>query len=408
MLITNEWLGVEGKNMPLFSIIVLCYKNTNMLEGMVKTILDQDYPNIELIVSDDGSDNFDCDTVRADILNLMRSQKDCNITNLIVRKNEVNQKTVKHFSEVLPCANGDYVVFTAADDRFSNNKIISVYANTFNENPNTQWLLGRCTIMSEDFKKAYHVLPSDEDITYLTCGDPIRLYSRWCRRGMAIPCCMAFRRGAFDLVGGIDLNYTFLEDWPLVLKLLLNRHMPIYVKEYAAIHGAGGITNSNDRYGIMTRKAFYDDKYRLINTITRKNMHLLGKDDRKIVEKYIHEIMDRNYFLHIEKFTHSKPALLLKAVAKPCKLFWLFEDKINKIASKLQAKKLLAVSQIMLIMAGLLFLYSMTKGPASGVFCVIGWGELILSLLLAVVSLASAFFKRYIARKAKFRKSLVN
>lgn len=26
----NEWLGVEGKNMPLFFIIVLCDKNTNI------------------------------------------------------------------------------------------------------------------------------------------------------------------------------------------------------------------------------------------------------------------------------------------------------------------------------------------------------------------------------------------
>ena len=49
---------------PVWSIIVLCYKNQDKLYGMLDSIFIQDYPRIQLIVSDDGSYDFDVEMVR--------------------------------------------------------------------------------------------------------------------------------------------------------------------------------------------------------------------------------------------------------------------------------------------------------------------------------------------------------
>ena len=45
-------------NRPLVSVGVLVYKNFHYIKDVINSILEQDYPNIELIISDDGSPDF--------------------------------------------------------------------------------------------------------------------------------------------------------------------------------------------------------------------------------------------------------------------------------------------------------------------------------------------------------------
>lgn len=403
---------VEELLAPLFSIVVLCYKNTNLLIKMVWSIFQQDYPNIELIVSDDGSDDFNCEAVkkmiRVEMANYEKQYGQCGITKILVRKNEQNQKTVKHIAEVLPMTTGQYVIFTAADDKFSNSKIVSVYAKTFEDNSDVQWLIGRATIMSPDFKKKYQVIPSDNDIACLNTRDPQQVFSRWSHQGMAIPCCMAFRKESFELAGGIDESYTYLEDWPLVLHLLLKGYAPLYVGQYAAVHGAGGVTNSNDRYGVETRRDFYTDKYRLLNGITKKNKHLMSRKDKKIFRIYMREIMDRSYFQQIDMQTKSKKRLLLESCFRPIKFAWLYENALLKLDAKLPKKKVLALAYALILVAAVLFLYVSYGQIITPVFAFFAWMATIGAIACIIVPIIVIVWKRHIQRMNVRRKQLVN
>lgn len=42
----------------VFSVVVLCYRHFEHLDNAISSVLSQDYKRIELIISDDGSDNF--------------------------------------------------------------------------------------------------------------------------------------------------------------------------------------------------------------------------------------------------------------------------------------------------------------------------------------------------------------
>ena len=50
--------GMLNKKIQKVSVIILTYNQMDYLYDAIKSVLNQDYPNIELIVSDDASCNF--------------------------------------------------------------------------------------------------------------------------------------------------------------------------------------------------------------------------------------------------------------------------------------------------------------------------------------------------------------
>lgn len=389
-------------NAPLMSVAVFCYKNRNLLNGMLNSILEQDYPRIQLIVSDDGSDDFDVEEVSGYI----DIRKGENIEQVIVRRNEKNVGTVQHIIGVLSQLKGEYIVFTAADDRFNDSGAFSKYVRKFEQNPERLWLVARCNVLSPDYKRSIYKAPTEADAPYFEKGDSLKLFSRWSRRSMAVPCSMAFRREAFAAVGGIDPEYRYLEDWPLVLKLLRAGHAPIYMPQITAIHSSGGITNSNKQYGIDVREAFYKDKQLIFRKDVEPYLNLLTPEDLKAYKLYQKEIMARNYFLDITWMRASK-AGKLKLMLKPQQFWWVAEKAFAKYKHLFRRKRMFVIAQLLLLLSLPMYLFGQMM-PLCGLFRSIGILDIALSICILCAAVVSFPLKLIFDRKGKLRKELVN
>lgn len=388
---------------PSFSIVVLCYQNTDSLWDMLDSICQQDYPNIELIVSDDGSNDFDAQAVKQYI----EENKRENITSVIVRQNPENMGTVRHIHTVLAQVQSEYLAFSAADDRFYGKTVISAYVKAFTENPDRGWIVARSRITSANYKNTIYTTPTERDMPYFQQGDPIRLYSRWSRRGIAIPCSMAFRKSAIEAVGGIDLNFRFLEDWPLVLKLLRNGHMPIFLNQVTAIHSAGGVTNTNV-FGTGVRKEFLEDKKRILKMEPAAHKDLLTPEDRKAYRQYMREIMGRQYFFGVElPENQGKLRKIWLMLKKPIRAVWYAEALFRKKRPGIQIKKMALVSQILLIIS-LLIEANCEASRWAGFFGILSLAYGLLGVLLLLLSLFCAAMVLYCRHVDKLRKELVN
>jgi glycosyltransferase involved in cell wall biosynthesis len=74
----------------LVSIVIPCYNDAQYIEQAVNSALDQTYPNIEVIVVDDGSDI----ETKAVLKKL-----ECKITKLITQENQGQMRVLKNLKE---------------------------------------------------------------------------------------------------------------------------------------------------------------------------------------------------------------------------------------------------------------------------------------------------------------------
>lgn len=386
---------------PLVTILLLCYKNQDLLYGMLDTIFTQDYPRIQLVISDDASADFNIEQIE----NYIDLHKRGNIEQVLVRTNAVNMRTVPHIHAAMEHVKGEYLVFTAADDRFTDSDVISTYVEQFLKNPEKVWIVAKCSVTSADYKKHLHYLPAPADEPYFAADDAQRLFSRWSRRGMAIPCCMAFKTSAIEMVGGFDLDYLFLEDWPLELKLVRNGYAPIFCNKVTALHSTGGITNSNARYGKEIRRLFYEDKYTVFRKEVNPYLHMLTPEDKKAYKQYLREIMERHYFFFIDLPDTSLAQRIKLILKKPIRFWWMFESKFASL--QIPRKKLLAAGLAALLVS-MPFFGAEISPMLDVLYHTLGWLCLVGGLALSAIAVLSYPLHKYFEYKAKLRKDLVN
>jgi|GEM_PF-668592 len=241
---SNEKEG-EKINAPCISIIILTYKNLHYLPNCLSTIFSQTYGNIELIVSDDCSDDFDAEGVKAYI----QQNKGDNITSVIVSKNETNVGTVKNSNIGLGFARGEYVTFMPCDDEYSSESSIADMVAGFDNFPNAQVIVGRIERFDENMSKvrkhvfSYHEqvemikkmnsLPQDE---LLGCFED---YDYSSTVSGAI-----FRRGLFQDIGGFDEDFFLYTDIPLFLTLIKEGYVIRYLDVLCTNYRKDGISTS--------------------------------------------------------------------------------------------------------------------------------------------------------------------
>jgi glycosyltransferase involved in cell wall biosynthesis len=104
---------------PLISIVLATYNGAKFLRTQLDSVLQQDYPNLEIIVSDDNSTD---DTVA-----IIESYQQLNTSIQLVCSN-TNQGYIKNFEQGCKLAKGEYVALCDQDDQWHPQKISKLYA----------------------------------------------------------------------------------------------------------------------------------------------------------------------------------------------------------------------------------------------------------------------------------------
>ena len=96
---------------PLVSVIITTYNRESIIAGAIETVLEQSYPNIEIIVVDDNSE--------------YNIEKKLSIFSAKIRllTNDKNRGANWSRAKGISAANGEYIAFLDDDDRWKSKKI---------------------------------------------------------------------------------------------------------------------------------------------------------------------------------------------------------------------------------------------------------------------------------------------
>lgn len=194
---------------PLISVLMLSYNQEEFIRQSVSSVLGQDYPNLEIIISDDCSS----DRTYGYICSLAESYT--GLHKVIIRKTDSNLGIGKHIVELMSLASGEYFFLAAGDDISLSNRVSSVYAYWREQGPECKAVfsnLVKIDKLGEELGVLFNKNPVfANNIEAFKAGLPC-----W-----AIGASLAFHRSLYDIYGSFHPNLN-QEDGCLVFRALLN------------------------------------------------------------------------------------------------------------------------------------------------------------------------------------------
>ena len=233
---------------PKVSIITPSFNQARFLEQTMRSVLEQDYPNIEYIVIDGGSSDGSLEIIQkyADRLAYWQSQKDKGQTDAI------NQGFARATGEILAWLNSDDILYPGA---------VSAAVRQLHTHPEVGMVYSNCQWINADGKVIGNFPAAQTNLKKL-------------RRGYVhIPQQTSFfRTELWRKVGPLDDSFYFAMDYDLWTRLAT--HSPLlYVPELWAafrLHEGAKSIAADDRCWPEMLRVHYRDGGKKLSLLTLK------------------------------------------------------------------------------------------------------------------------------------------
>jgi len=242
------------KSLPLISIVTPSYNQGQYLEETIRSVILQDYPNIEFILVDGGStDNS------LEIIEKYKSHFDWWVSE---KDNGQSDAINKGFQR----ATGEFIAWLNSDDLYTENAVTKA-VNALLENPDAAFV----------YSDMLSIDPESRVFNTMEYGDwGLRELMQFNVIGQPA---IFMRRGALEAVGGLDEEYDLLMDHQLWIKMAAE--YPIaYVKDFWAAARFHPTAKNRTRGGGYGEEAFIIVDWMKTHPLMKE---ITSEDLRKIV-----------------------------------------------------------------------------------------------------------------------------
>ncbi|WP_282012832.1 glycosyltransferase [Pyramidobacter piscolens] len=247
----------EHAQAPLISALVIAYNNSDFIFDTLQSVLTQDYPNIELIVSDDHSTKgFPVDEI-IDYINKHRGE---NIQRVLINENEENMGTVRHVEKLRGMSRGEYELLIAADDVWKDSRVFSDFMDfvSAHEDEHVEWVVSQLE-MCDERMHFDRLFVNENTIDLLKRGDMEGLREHIASVAILPSVGCMYKKSFFDKIGSLNA-YSLIEDYSAHVRALRMNVRPFYLDRVTAKHRGGGVSHGNRRSGSEKSEVYY--KYR--------------------------------------------------------------------------------------------------------------------------------------------------
>ncbi len=282
---------------PLVTIIAICYNHENFVEAALRSVLDQSYENIELIVVDDASTDKSVDKIKE----LLKDRSDVKTI-----FNEQNKGICRSFNSALRLAEGEYIIDFATDDVFLPSTV-AMQIEAFLTLDDTYGVVhGNALHIDENGNalKSYH-----SESASVPEGD---VYRAVLARHFICPPTLMFRKSVIERLRGYDdsLAYEDFDFWVRSSRLYKYYYInEVLIKRRITVNSLTTRKSSQDS-ALTTYKVC--EKALNLNRTKEEHQALAQRIKHEMRFAYFsnHYVLTERYFQLLERF--YQPGLLEK------------------------------------------------------------------------------------------------
>lgn len=199
----------NSENLPKITIVTASYNQGDYIEQTIKSILNQDYPNLEYIIMDGGSDDGSVDIIK---------KYDSQITHWQSGPDDGQADAI---AKGFAMATGDVLGWINSDD-FLLPGALQAIGKAFSENPETIWVSGKCAIVDTEGNPYAVFVPAKQSMkNMLFWGARFSQQSTF------------WKKQAYEKAGGLKTDMQFAFDYDLFANLHEQGRLKI-IKNYIA------------------------------------------------------------------------------------------------------------------------------------------------------------------------------
>lgn len=248
--------------LPLVTIVILTYKNFKYVWDAIDSVCGQDYPNIQLIISDDGSDDFP----EVEIEKYLCDKKSHNVRSYKIIHHEQNIGTVKNLNIAYDKADGEFLYPLSNDDTFTTSEIISTITKVF--------LKKNCNVAITSRMKCKEdgepicLIPLQSELKYVnrlnTREKQFKAFLTEQYYEMASGSALYLRKSFWKSIGKFDEKYKLWEDGPFIAKVLSVEKIEMCFDIVSIKYRVGGVSSGKKHPQLIIEKRMFDNSDKLI------------------------------------------------------------------------------------------------------------------------------------------------
>jgi len=209
--------------MPKFSVVTICYNESNLIADTCESIVSQKYKNFEWIVIDGASTDCTLEILNeyGGAIHHLVSEPDAGIYNAM--------------NKGAALATGDYLIFMNGGDRFANADVLDVVA----ECPSGDIIVGQLEFAGESVVRTF----------------PLQLPAGYLLRHMLPHQATFFHRAIFGRFGSFDESFEIAGDYEFFVRMIeKNKASYRYIPKVLAVFAGGGMSSSSHQRALRKRE----------------------------------------------------------------------------------------------------------------------------------------------------------
>ena len=270
----------------LISVIVPSYNYENYIVESLKSIVDQEYENIELIIIDDNSKDDSYNVIKK-YINTRDIKK--RFSNLIFEKNSRNMGAHYTINKGISLASGEYIAIINSDDLYQKNRFKLMMTE-----------IGDKELAFSDFE----ILDSDGNISLSLEAEELRKVKKYMKKNEPLLFGLLkknftistgnflFKKTLYTKLKGFS-DFKYIHDWDYLLRAYLIS-TPVYVKNTKYLYRL----HAKNSFRKLSKIANYE-----VNTVLQNFFYKIKNGDyfnKDIDDDFINDCLRQNN--HCQKY----------------------------------------------------------------------------------------------------------